>query len=318
MRKTRHIGRTARWIWPLFFTLTALACLSGVAGAAAYYPAEPFAAMAAAISNTPALEQNEEPEEEMTVYIDCASGFYELAMTQGNVSDALSSLSLEYDDDDRVTPELHVLLEDGLRIEAVSRETRTRTETKTIKHKTEKKKDNSLEKGKTKIKQKGENGSETLTYEEIYENGELIGSTLVSREIAKEAVTEILLEGTKVVDRAVSVSAEISLKNDNRKDRDPPKESEVEKVVYVQATAYTHTGNCTATGVMPYVGMIAVNPDQIPYGTRLYVEGYGYGVAGDTGGFRHTSRFQIDLFMDTYKECMNWGRRNDVKVYILK
>ncbi len=107
---------------------------------AAYYPAEPFAAMAAAISNTPALEQNEEPEEEMTVYIDCASGFYELAMTQGNVSDALSSLSLEYDDDDRVTPELHVLLEDSLRIEAVSRETRTRTETKTIKHKTEKRK----------------------------------------------------------------------------------------------------------------------------------------------------------------------------------
>lgn len=319
MRKTRHIGRTARWIWPLFFALTALACLSGVAGAAAYYPAEPFAAMAAAaISNTPALAQEEEPAEEMTVYVDCAFGFYELAMTEGNVSDALSSLGFEYDGDDLVTPGLHVLLEDGIRIEAVSRETRARTETKTIEHKTETKKDKSLEKGKTTTKQKGENGSEILTYEEVYEDGELISSTLVSREVTKEAVTEILLEGTKVVNRTVSVSAEISLKNDNRKDRDPPKESEVEKVVYVQATAYTHTGNRTATGVMPYVGMIAVNPDQIPYGTRLYVEGYGYGIAGDTGGFRHTSRFQIDLFMDTYKECMNWGRRNDVKVYILK
>lgn len=318
MRKTRHIGRTARWMWPLFFMLTALACLSGVAGAAAYYPAEPYAAMAASMANTPAPEQSEEPDEEMTVYVDCASGFYELAMTQGNVSDALSSLGLEYDGDDLVTPGLHVLLEDGLRIEAVSRETRTRTETKTIEHKIEKKKDKSLEKGKTKIKQKGEDGSETLIYEEVYEDGKLIGSTLVSRKVTKEAVTEILLEGAKVVDRTVSVSAEISLKNDNRKDRDPPKESEVEKVVYVQATAYTHTGNRTATGVMPYVGMIAVNPDQIPYGTRLYVEGYGYGVAGDTGAFRHTSRFQIDLFMDTYRECINWGRRNGVKVYILK
>jgi len=200
----------------------------------------------------------------------------------------------------------------------VSVETRTRTEIKTIEYETVKKKDSTLEKGQTTTQQKGENGSETLTYEDVYENGELVESSLASTEVTKKSVSEILLVGTKVVDRTVSVSAEITLSNDNRADKDPPKESDVEKVVYVQATAYTHTGNKTATGVMPYVGMIAVNPKQIPYGTKLYVEGYGYGVAGDTGGFRFSDRFQIDLFMDTYQECMNWGRRNNVKVYILK
>lgn len=66
------------------------------------------------------------------------------------------------------------------------------------------------------------------------------------------------------------------------------------------------------------MGTIAVNPKQIPYGTRLYVEGYGYGVAEDTGAFRHTDRFQIDLFMDTVKECLRWGRKRNVKVFVLK
>ncbi|MGI6191967.1 MAG: G5 domain-containing protein [Christensenellales bacterium] len=323
MKSPRPVGRGARWIWPLFFTLAAIACLTGVAGAAAYSPAEPFAALAAAEPVIQAAEEIaepvvEEPEPKMTVYVQCAYGFFELTMTEGNVADALDVLGLEYDGNDLVTPKQHVLLEDGIRIEAISREVRTRTETKTIKHKTEKKKDSTLEKGKTKTKQQGKNGTETLVYEEVYEDGKLVSSTLVSQEVTEEPVTEILLVGTKVVDKAVSAPAEISLKNDKRERRGPPKESEIEKVIYVQATAYTHTGNRTATGVMPYVGMIAVNPDQIPYGTKLYVEGYGYGVAGDTGAFRHTDRFQIDLFMDTFAECMRWGRRNNVKVYILK
>ncbi len=318
MRKNQHIGSSSRWIWPLLFALIILSLLSGVAGATVYYPAQPFAALSApSVTTTPAPYEQQYKSQDMTVYVDCASGFYELEMQQGNVGAALSSLGLKYDEDDRVTPGLHVLLEDGIRIEATSVETRTRTETEVIEHKTKKNKTDSLEKGKTEISQKGEDGSETLVYEDTYIDGELTDSELIKKEVTKEAVTEVVLVGTKVVDPVVSVSAEISLRNDNRKDRDPPKESEVEKVVYVQATAYTHTGHKTATGVVPYVGMIAVNPKQIPYGTRLYVEGYGYGVAGDTGGFRHTSRFQIDLFMDTYDECMDWGRKNDVKVYIL-
>ena len=314
MSNPRPVGRAARWIWPLFYILTALACLSGVAAAAAFdpgarmpssvvgAPAVLSAAEPAAVVDTfaaPEAEADPPPPGEMTVYVHCADGFFELTMTEGNVADALDALGIPYDEDDLITPETHILLEDGIRIEAISREVRTRTETRTIKHKTQKKKDDTLEKGKTKTAQKGENGEETLVYEEIFENGELVSSTLLSQEVTKEPMTEILLVGTKVVDRTVSAPAEISLKNDKRERRGPPKESEVKKILYVQATAYTHTGNPTATGVMPYVGMIAVNPEQIPYGTKLYVEGYGYGVAGDTGAFRHTGRLQIDLFMDT-------------------
>lgn len=83
----------------------------------------------------------------------------------------------------------------------------------------------------------------------------------------------------------------------------------------VEATAYTHTGNPTFTGVYPQIGTIAVDPKVIPLGTRMYVEGYGFGIAQDTGGLIKGEI--IDLFMDTEKECFQWGRRN-VKIYILE
>ena len=67
-------------------------------------------------------------------------------------------------------------------------------------------------------------------------------------------------------------------------------------------------------GTIPKVGTIAVDPTLIPMGTKLYVEGYGYGVAEDIGGSIKGNR--IDIFLDTYNEAIKWGRRN-VKLYII-
>ena len=83
----------------------------------------------------------------------------------------------------------------------------------------------------------------------------------------------------------------------------------------VEATAYTWTGNTTATGTWPKVGTIAVDPDVIPLGTRVYVSGYGFAVAEDTGGA--INNYIIDLYMDTYEECIQWGRRQTT-IYILE
>lgn len=87
------------------------------------------------------------------------------------------------------------------------------------------------------------------------------------------------------------------------------------KLLTCEATAYTHTGNPTATGVMPYVGVVAVDPRYIPLGTKMYIPGYGVAVAADTGGA--IVRNIIDVFFNTERECINWGRRN-VQVYILE
>lgn len=81
------------------------------------------------------------------------------------------------------------------------------------------------------------------------------------------------------------------------------------------ATAYTHTGYRTATGTWPSRGTIAVDPKVIPLGTRLYVDGYGEGVAVDTGGLIKGAR--IDVFMETKDEAILWGKR-PVEVRIIE
>jgi 3D (Asp-Asp-Asp) domain-containing protein len=91
---------------------------------------------------------------------------------------------------------------------------------------------------------------------------------------------------------------------------------EYTKTMDVQATGYTSTGNAkTATGTTPHHGTIAVDPDVIPLGTKMYIPGYGVGVAEDTGGAIKGNI--IDLYFDSEQEAIQWGRRN-VTIYILK
>jgi 3D (Asp-Asp-Asp) domain-containing protein len=79
------------------------------------------------------------------------------------------------------------------------------------------------------------------------------------------------------------------------------------RTLHVVATAYTHTGYQTASGVWPYVGGVAVDPAVIPIGSRLYIKDYGPARAVDTGGLIKGNH--IDLFFDSESECEAWGRR---------
>ncbi|MCL1975984.1 MAG: 3D domain-containing protein [Firmicutes bacterium] len=90
----------------------------------------------------------------------------------------------------------------------------------------------------------------------------------------------------------------------------------------MESTAYTWTGNRTATGTWPRVpteehpGTIAVDPQIIPLGSKLFVDGYGLGIAEDTGGLINGNI--IDVYFNTRYECIMWGRKYGVTVYILK
>ena len=253
-----------------------------------------------------------------TIYVSAGDSFTELTMASGTVRDALARCGVSYDQNDLVSPEPYVPVEQGMRIEVVSVDVAYEVVSEEIAYRTITKKDDTLEQGKTRVEREGVAGLKNLKYRVEYHDGQEVKRELIEQTVSRHAVDKLVYEGTKVIDRVVSVADEVELKNDKRADKRPPKESEIKKIVYVEATAYTHTGRPTATGNMPLVGTIAVNPEQIPYGTRMYIEGYGYGVAEDTGAFRHTDRFQIDLFMDTVRECLRWGRKQKVKVYILK
>lgn len=81
-----------------------------------------------------------------------------------------------------------------------------------------------------------------------------------------------------------------------------------------KATAYTHSGNLSYIGLQVREGLIAVDPQQIPLGSHLFVPGYGYGIAGDTGGNIKSAR--VDLFMQSYRQAIDFGVR-DVNVFVL-
>jgi 3D (Asp-Asp-Asp) domain-containing protein len=95
------------------------------------------------------------------------------------------------------------------------------------------------------------------------------------------------------------------------------------KEIYVVATAYTafcNTGctGITATGIdvrnNPDAKIVSVDPRIVPLGTKVYVEGYGYAIAGDTGGAIKGNH--VDLLVRDTQTARNWGRRT-VKLTIL-
>ena len=94
------------------------------------------------------------------------------------------------------------------------------------------------------------------------------------------------------------------------------------KEITVEATAYTAScegcSGITATGIdliaNPNQKVISVDPSVIPLGSKVYVEGYGEAIAGDTGGAIKGNK--IDVFIPSKQDAINFGRKQ-VKVTIL-
>ena len=150
--------------------------------------------------------------------------------------------------------------------------------------------------------------------------------------VTAQPVDEIVAYGTKV--EAVPASW-LSVSDDVLTNLDPDgsgggvlttasgTEMAYTQVLRCRATAYTtqrQSWKLTATGTTARVGAIAVDPDVIPYGTRMFIVSadgtitYGVATAEDCGGAIQGNR--IDLFFDTYDECIQFGVR-DCDVYLL-
>lgn len=81
-------------------------------------------------------------------------------------------------------------------------------------------------------------------------------------------------------------------------------------VVTLNVSAYTHSNNPTASGVMPAVGMCAmdkVNGVTVPFGSKVTLpDGRVLTVTDRFGDGRNNA---LDIFLDTESECWKWGRR---------
>lgn len=222
------------------------------------------------------------------------------------LSDALADCGVVLNEFDEISPALETPVSEGMKVKifrvCVTEETRTETieRTTVIKPNYEARANHSV------VLQEGEDGSEEVTYKVITRDGALVAREAISRNVIKESVDRVIekgVQGSKIV--ATSAS-----------------DLKVKDVIDCTATAYTaYSGARTASGKVAAYGIIAVDPRVIPMGTKMYIEAvdgswtYGYAIAGDTGGAIKGKK--IDLFYNSYSECIQFGRR-PARIYILE
>lgn len=230
--------------------------------------------------------------------------------TSTTVADFLKLYNIQLSEFDRVKQKMDELVVPNSEIQVVRVEKVTDVVEEETNFAVETKKEDSLLKGKEKVVQDGVNGTVSRTYEVVKENGKEVSRNMVNEKIIKEPTKKVVAVGTKVVTASVSRGANSSATPSTGKE------------FYVTATAYTASCNgcsgVTATGVNlksnPNLKIIAVDPGVIPLGSKVWVEGYGYAVAGDTGGAIKGNK--IDVFMPSKSKAYDFGRQK-VRVKVL-
>ena len=260
----------------------------------------------------------------LTITVGNESNVYKVPSdTLGNI---LTKLGIKVDDYDIVSHSLNAKITAEEYIDIVDIEYKTETFSESIPFTSNIDYTPKYNTNYNRVVKSGENGSKIVTCSVQYINGVATNKTVLSEEIVKPSVPEYKIVGTSTPvtysANSVSTISKLTAPSNLRLDENGIP-TEYSSVKTLRATAYTHTGNPCSTGVMPTPGYVAVDPKEIPYGTKMYIVSadgkyvYGYAIAADTGGFIHGTRTDMDLFFDTRSECINFGRRN-IKVYFLK
>lgn len=235
------------------------------------------------------------------------------------VAQLLSRLDLETTDADTLshTPETAIQPGMTLRVDRVL--TREETYTTTLPHDTTTCYDPTLPEGTWEVLIPGRDGELRTTAEVTYVNFREISRNILTQQQSIAPVTEVIAQGTG--------PAESPTEEPNPNDLPIIEDGYIrlpsgEVLTYtgtatVRASAYTHTDEgcdlITSTGSRVHVGTVAVDPRYIPYGTRMFIMAtsgsyvYGISEAEDCGGAIKGDR--VDLYLPTYEECMEFGRR---------
>ena len=240
------------------------------------------------------------------------------------IASVLDRLNIDLGENDEVSVDLSSYTEDGMSINVTAYTYGTEEAVEPITYSTERVANGSMTKGKEVTKQAGKNGTARVTYAVTYKDGVEIDREPVSSEVITAPTAEIVEYGTKAASisssdriasyaRSADGSGVLTFKSGST--------LTYSKVISANATAYTApAGAHTASGRVVSVGCVAVDPKVIPMGSKLYITTpngsivYGMAVAADTGGAIKGNK--VDLFFNTYNECIQFGRRT-CTVYVL-
>lgn len=146
-----------------------------------------------------------------------------------------------------------------------------------------------------KVVSRGSNGAQEQTVRLTLEDGKEVDREILGQRVVAAPINQVVSRGAQTsISRGGST---IYFK----------------RAYVMKASAYCSPGGTTATGAAVGSGIVAVDPRVIPLGQKVYVEGYGFAHALDTGGAIRGNR--IDLYMDSNQEALSWGVRN-VLVYV--
>lgn len=231
--------------------------------------------------------------------------------TASTVEELLDEQGIELKDGDVVTPGLSYSLEDELTIEIAHYEYEIVERKYQIAYTTVKKDDDSMLKGQQQTLQSGANGKNIQRYKITYKNGEEISREPVGDEQIKDVQEEVIAVGTvPSLQRGNYVFA--------------PSRTLQNVVLTAYAAGPVHTGKSpgdpgygiTASGTRATEGRtVAVDPNVIPIGTWMYIEGIGLRRAEDTGSA--VQGHKIDVYFESDSQARAFGLRRGYTVHII-
>jgi 3D (Asp-Asp-Asp) domain-containing protein len=248
----------------------------------------------------------------MHVYVDYATDVRlllgdddDLVATQApTVGAMLKEQGIEIEATDRVFPALETAVRQAMIVSLTLIRDVIVHEDKPIAHTAVLQYDYSLPVGQKVIVQSGADGAVRRSYKVHMVNNEEVSRVLLGEETIPPT-NQIVRLGAKTSTETLANGAA------------PPGEGDCVSRMNVWATYYTAASaggyGITRTGTGVYKGIIATDPGVIPLGTRMYIPGYGYGVAADTGG--GVIGAHIDLAYGV-GDVLDWGSRH-VEICIL-
>lgn len=230
--------------------------------------------------------------------------------TKTKVSDLLAEKNIKLDQDDRVSPAKDSNLKEKMTVEVTYVNSKAEKKNEQVKFETVYKEDDSLNKGVEKVVQEGKNGKKVVEYKVTFENGKEKKRDVIKENVTSNKTDKVVVRGTKekVVATPVSnVSTSSATSSSSSSASSTPSGGKTYKM---ESTAYSG-GGTTAYGIKlsanPGLKVIAVDPRIIPLGSKVWVEGYGEAIAGDTGGAIKGNI--VDVYFPNESQCYSWGRR---------
>ena len=261
---------------------------------------------------------------------DGVAPYKEYSVPQLLVKEALDYLGINLNKSDKISSGLEEKITENIKIKIERIRYKKVVKNYKIKFKTKKKKTTKLYVGQKKIQVKGKNGLKQITYLKKIKNEKTIKVKKIKTKVIKKPRTKVVLVGIKRKNTHMIAYNPTKVKTTSKGGAGAIYDANGKKIAYTYklsgyATAYSYdAGSLTATGEKVHIGGVAVNPNQIPYGSRLYIESpdgrlvYGYARAIDTGGFAYNgSGTIVDLFYPSYSDCEQFGRRI-MNIYVLK